>query len=88
MPINAFIHLHNYSDNHLYVNEEGVHIPVTYQKTWDDGFGARGWKIDVSIGDPTIIASTRETGTKIPTSVRGFCFSPKNRNLEPYSRHA
>jgi hypothetical protein len=69
MSANAFIDLHDYSDNHLYVNGYGVHIPVTYQKTWEDGFGARGWKLDVSIGDPTIIASTRETGAKIPTSV-------------------
>ncbi|RKZ86768.1 MAG: hypothetical protein DRR19_14490 [Candidatus Parabeggiatoa sp. nov. 1] len=69
MSANALIDLHNYSDNHLYVNEDGVHIPATYQKTWDDGFGARGWKLDVSIGDPVIIASTRETGAKIPTSV-------------------
>jgi hypothetical protein len=41
------IDLHDYSDNHLYVNGYGVHIPVTYQKIWADGFGARGWKLDV-----------------------------------------
>ncbi|HEC83675.1 MAG: hypothetical protein DRR08_00815 [Candidatus Parabeggiatoa sp. nov. 2] len=69
MSINAFIDLYDYSENHLSINKEGVHIAATYQKTWNDGFGARGWKLDVSIGDPAIIASTRETGAKIPTSV-------------------
>jgi len=42
---------------------------VSYRKTWDDGFGARGWKLDVTCTDPAIIASTRETGERIPTSV-------------------
>jgi len=42
---------------------------VTYKKYWDDGFGARGWKVDATIGDPQIIASTRETGQRIKTSV-------------------
>lgn len=46
-----------------------VQVPVTYQKVWDDGFGARGWKVDAAIGDPEIIASTRETGQRINTSV-------------------
>ncbi len=44
-------------------------MPVTYCRCWSDGFGARGWKLDVAIGDPAIIASTRETGDRIPTSV-------------------
>jgi len=48
---------------------DGVQVPVTYKKVWDDGFGARGWKVDATIGDPTIIASTRETGQRINTSV-------------------
>jgi hypothetical protein len=46
-----------------------VQVPVTYKKIWDDGFGARGWKLDATIGDPEIIASTRETGQRINTSV-------------------
>ena len=46
-----------------------VAVAVTYMRQWHDGFGARGWKIDATIGDPVIIASTRETGNRIPTSV-------------------
>lgn len=44
-------------------------VPVTYAREWQDGFGARGWKLDVSIGDPSVIAATAETGNRIPTSV-------------------
>lgn len=47
----------------------GVRLPLTYKKSWDDGFGARGWKLNATIGDLEIIASTRETGKKINTSV-------------------
>ena len=50
-------------------NKPPVSIAATYKSSWDDGFGARGWKIDASIGDPMVIASTSETGDKIPTSV-------------------
>lgn len=46
-----------------------VTLPATYCSEWKDGFGARGWKLDVSIGDPAVIASTEETGQQIPTSV-------------------
>ncbi len=46
-----------------------VQVSVTYRKVWNDGFGARGWKVNATIGDPQIIASTRETGQKINTSV-------------------
>lgn len=46
-----------------------VIIPATYKTSWDDGYGARGWKIDTSIDDPDVIASTAETGERIPTSV-------------------
>lgn len=42
---------------------------MTYKKVWADGFGARGWKLDATIGDTQIIASTRETGQTINTSV-------------------
>ena len=58
-----------YPDKFLQIDQDEIRIPVTYKKTWDDGFGARGWKVDVTIGDPQIIASTRETGQKINTSV-------------------
>ncbi len=48
---------------------DSVLVPVTYRKVWNDGFGARGWKVNATIGDPEIIASTRETGQRINTSV-------------------
>lgn len=58
-----------YSARFLHRNSDGIHIPVTYRASWNDGFGARGWKLDAAIGDPEIIASTRETGLRLPTSV-------------------
>ena len=58
-----------YPQNLLRTVDRSVQVPVTYRKVWDDGFGARGWKVDATIGDPTIIASTRETGQRINTSV-------------------
>ena len=58
-----------YPQNLLRTGDGSVQVPVTYKKVWDDGFGARGWKVDATIGDPTIIASTRETGQRINTSV-------------------
>ena len=53
----------------LRIHDGSVQVPVTYMKVWDDGFGARGWKVNATIGDPEIIASTRETGQRIDTSV-------------------
>lgn len=44
-------------------------VPVTYAREWLDGFGARGWKLDVSMSDPSVTAATAETGNRIPTSV-------------------
>jgi len=44
-------------------------IPVTYRDEWQDGFGARGWKLDASLMDSTVIASTAYTGEKVATSV-------------------
>ena len=44
-------------------------IPLTYKQTWDDGYGARGWKLDNALDDPEIIASTPYHGEKIATSV-------------------
>lgn len=49
--------------------EISVRIPVTYNAEWQDGYGARGWKLDVAIDDPEVIAATAETGRKLPTSV-------------------
>ncbi|MCW9024136.1 MAG: hypothetical protein OQK73_05595 [Gammaproteobacteria bacterium] len=46
-----------------------VSIPVTYYKEWQDGFGAQGWKLNCSMDDPFVIASTAETGPVINTSV-------------------
>lgn len=58
-----------YQPNELVRAHGSAGIPVTYQKSWDDGYGARGWKPDIAIGNPAIIASTRECGDVIPTSV-------------------
>jgi len=58
-----------YPDRFLRYSQGRVTVAVTYMRQWFDGFGARGWKIDATIGDPVIIASSRETGNRIPTSV-------------------
>lgn len=65
----AFKDVTKYPKNLLNAGEHGISLPLTYRKVWDDGFGARGWKLNATIGDPEIIASTRETGEKINTSV-------------------
>lgn len=65
----SFRSVAQYSRDLLRISDDGVDVPVTYKKVWDDGFGARGWKVNATIGDPEIIASTRETGWKINTSV-------------------
>lgn len=44
-------------------------ITLTYKQIWDDGYGARGWKLDSTLDDPEIIASTPYHGEKIATSV-------------------
>ncbi|HSH30743.1 MAG TPA: hypothetical protein VK971_12600 [Thiohalobacter sp.] len=49
--------------------DRSVRVPVTYRREWQDGFGARGWKLDIAIGDAFVIASTAYTGGNIPTSV-------------------
>ena len=46
-----------------------VRVPCLYRRTWQDGFGARGWKLASTANDPEIIASTAATGERIPTSV-------------------
>jgi hypothetical protein len=65
----AFRSIEHYPQHLLRITDGCVQVPVTYKKVWDDGFGARGWKVDATIGDPEIIASTRETGQRINTSV-------------------
>lgn len=47
----------------------GLIIPVSYRDEWQDGLGARGWKMDRAIGDPVLIATTAYSGEKVPTSV-------------------
>lgn len=51
------------------MQQSKVQIPITYRSSWNDGFGARGWKLDCSIGEPSVIAATAEAGQRIPTSV-------------------
>jgi hypothetical protein len=46
-----------------------VRIPCVYQQVWEDGYGARGWKLSKNVSDPEVIASTAATGDQIPTSV-------------------
>lgn len=46
-----------------------VRLACHYQRCWQDGFGARGWKLASAIGDPEVIASTAATGERIRTSV-------------------
>ncbi len=68
--INSVYHdVTQYPEKYLQIDMDKIHIPVTYKKSWDDGFAARGWKVNITIGDPQIIASTRETGPQINTSV-------------------
>lgn len=66
---NAFKDVRTYPPRLLNIESGHVSVGVTYKKLWDDGFGARGWKVNAAIGDPVIIASTRETGERIRTSV-------------------
>ena len=66
---NSYKNVTEYSENFLKIDSDKIRIAVTYNKSWNDGFGARGWKVDATIGDPQIIASTRETGQRINTSV-------------------
>ena len=46
-----------------------VRVSCLYRRTWQDGFGARGWKLAGTANDPEVIASTAATGERIPTSV-------------------
>jgi hypothetical protein len=66
---NSLIDVTHYSKELIQLHHDAVQVQVTYHQVWNDGFGARGWKLNSTIGDPTIIASTRDTGVKINTSV-------------------
>ncbi|ANB01777.1 hypothetical protein [Ectothiorhodospira sp. BSL-9] len=46
-----------------------VRVSAIFAEQWDDGFGARGWKLDVPGAGPDVIATTPYTGERIPTSV-------------------
>jgi len=51
------------------ISAGAVTVAMTFHDTWDDGLGARGWKLDANIDDPEIIAATSTPGDPIPTSV-------------------
>ncbi|WP_018864143.1 hypothetical protein [Thioalkalivibrio sp. ARh3] len=51
------------------INAQAVTIPVRYEDSWQDGFGARGWKLDVPGRGADVIAATPYCGDRIPTSV-------------------
>ena len=55
--------------NKAHNSSQQTRIPVTYRDEWQDGFGARGWKLDTAMADSTVIASTAYTGENVPTSV-------------------
>lgn len=46
-----------------------ITVPVSYRQVWKDGFGARGWKLDCSIGDDSVIAATAVASARVATSV-------------------
>lgn len=46
-----------------------VTVPVRYAESWQDGFGARGWKLDLPGQGADVIAATPYCGDRIPTSV-------------------
>lgn len=66
---NSLLDVTSYPQNLLQIHQDTIQVQITYHQVWNDGFGARGWKLNSTIGDPTIIASTRNTGVKINTSV-------------------
>lgn len=46
-----------------------VQVEVVFQEYWNDGFGARGWKLASAISDPRVVASTAHVGLISPTCV-------------------
>lgn len=65
----SFRDVNRYTTDLLKRHGQGVEVFATYKKVWNDEFGARGWKLNATIDDPEIIASTRQTGERINTSV-------------------
>lgn len=65
----SFRDVSRYTTDLLKQHDLGVEVFATYKRVWNDEFGARGWKLNATIGDPEIIASTRQTGERINTSV-------------------
>lgn len=49
--------------------DDGIVFPACYRDGWQDGYGACGWKLEVALSDPAIIACTAYTGKQVPTSV-------------------
>lgn len=47
----------------------GTRVPVRYATVWQDGLGARGWKLDLPGLGADVIAATPYPGERIPTSV-------------------
>ncbi len=56
-------------DMHVATDAAGVSIPAEYADAWEDGFGVRGWKLDLPGRGADVIAATPYTGERIPTSV-------------------
>ncbi len=46
-----------------------VIVPAMFNEQWQDGLGARGWKLDVPGAGADVIAATPYAGERIPTSV-------------------
>lgn len=44
-------------------------VTVLYCDRWNDGFGARGWKLEAATAEAEVIAATAYTGEQVPTSV-------------------
>jgi len=51
------------------LNDKAACVCCRYRRCWEDGYGARGWKLTAATDDPEVIAATAETGSRIPTSV-------------------
>ncbi|MDH5657272.1 MAG: hypothetical protein OEZ34_15275 [Spirochaetia bacterium] len=67
--VQSFFDVEKYPDEFLQIHTNSITIPATYKNEWDDDFGARGWKLDIGIGNPDLIATNRQTGGLIPTSI-------------------
>lgn len=47
----SFHSVAQYPNNLLRIGDNSVQVPVTYKKVWDDGSGARGGKVNATIGE-------------------------------------